>query len=53
MLYNLKNKIGRKWFDFRARGVLRLQPLKLADDANAPVVLSQLQHKDVLMYLVV
>lgn len=52
MLYNFKNKLGRKWFDYRARGVLRSQPLKMVDDANAPLVLSQLQHKDVLMYLV-
>ncbi|ODU12271.1 MAG: hypothetical protein ABS91_01905 [Thiobacillus sp. SCN 64-35] len=51
MFYNLKNKLGRAWFDHRARGVLRSLPVTLVKDANAPAVLSQVQHKDVLMYL--
>ena len=51
MFYKQKNQFRRWWFDRRIRGVLDTAPLRLADDPTEPVVLSQLQHKDVLMYL--
>ncbi len=51
MFYKQKSQWQRWWFDRRIRGVLDTPPLLLAIDSAAPVVLSQLQHKDVLMYL--
>lgn len=50
MFYTQKNQLRRWWFDLRTQGVLRSPPLVLGD-AAAPLLLSQLQHKDVLMYL--
>lgn len=50
MFYTRKNQLRRWWFDLRTQGVLRSPPLILGD-AAAPLLLSQLQHKDVLMYL--
>jgi hypothetical protein len=50
MFYNQKNQLRRWWFDLTTQGVLRSPPLILGD-AAAPLLLSQLQHKDVLMYL--
>lgn len=50
MFYKLKDKLGRRWFNYRSRAVLRSAPLILGDVAS-PAILSQLQHKDVLMYL--
>lgn len=51
MFYKQKNQIQRWWFDRGIRGILETPPLRLSDDGGAPAVLSQLQHKDVLMYL--
>lgn len=50
MLYKLKDHLRRRFFARRVRYLLETPPIKLADD-SAPLVLSQLQHKDVLMYL--
>lgn len=51
MFYKYRNQLLRWWFDRRIRGVLDTLPLRLAEERSAPAVLSQLQHKDVLMYL--
>lgn len=50
MFYKLKDRLRRGYFSRRVQGLLHTAPLELGD-ATAPVVLSQLQHKDVLMYL--
>lgn len=51
MFHNLKGQVGRELFNRRCVGVLDTPPVQL-DDTRAAMVLSQLQHKDVLMYLV-
>jgi hypothetical protein len=51
MFHNLKGQVGRELFNRRCTAVLDTPPVVL-DDARAVMVLSQLQHKDVLMYLV-
>lgn len=51
MFYKQKNQMQRWWFDRSIRGILETPPLCLPGDVGAPAVLSQLQHKDVLMYL--
>src|SRR5262245_46250257 len=50
MFYQLKDRIRRARFAAECNGVLRSPPLVL-DAASDLVVLSQVQHKDVLMYL--
>ena len=50
MFYKLKDQLRRGFFSRRVQGLLHTAPLELGDPAG-PVVLSQLQHKDVLMYL--
>lgn len=50
MFYKLKDRLRRGIFSQRVQGLLHSAPIELGD-ATAPVVLSQLQHKDVLMYL--
>lgn len=50
MFYRQKNQWQRWWFDKRARGVLDAPPVRL-DEGGALAVLSQLQHKDLIMYL--
>jgi hypothetical protein len=50
MFYKQKDKLRRWLFAHQVRGVLDTPPLRLAGGA-ATLVLSQLQHKDVLMYL--
>ncbi|HEX7972166.1 MAG TPA: hypothetical protein VF501_08120 [Thiobacillus sp.] len=50
MFYRQKNQLQRWWFARNIRSVLNTPPLGLGGGA-APAVLSQLQHKDVLMYL--
>ena len=50
MFYKYKNSLQRWRFARRVRGVFDTAPIRLGD-ASAPSVLSQLQHKDVLMYL--
>lgn len=51
VLYRLRNKIGRTYFSLLSRGVLDTAPLKCAD-ANGLTVLTLLQKKDLIMYLV-
>lgn len=50
MLFSLKDKMRRARFAKRVAGLLDSAPLRL-DDALGLHVLSQLQHKDVLLYL--
>jgi hypothetical protein len=50
MFYKLKDRIRRMRFARACEGVLRAAPVRL-DTASRMVVLSQLQHKDVLMFL--
>ena len=50
MFYKQKDRLRRSYFSWRVQGLLHTAPLELGD-ASAPVLLSQLQHKDVLMYL--
>ena len=51
MFYQLKDRLRRGRFSRRVQHLLHTAPLELACNASAPAVLSQLQHKDVLMYL--
>src|SRR5512143_1663550 len=50
MFYKLKERLRRGYFSHRVHGLRHTAPIKLGD-STAPAVLSQLQHKDVLMYL--
>ena len=50
MFYKLKDRLRRGYFSHRVQGMLGTAPLALGG-ASSPAVLSQLQHKDVLMYL--
>lgn len=50
MFYKLKDRFRRARFASQVQGILDTSPVVMGDDA-APWVLSQLQHKDVLMYL--
>jgi len=50
MLYELKDRMRRARFAGACSGVLRTAPVAL-DEAADVVLLSQIQHKDVLMFL--
>ena len=50
MFYGMKDRMRRARFANACKGVLRTDPVAV-DDASPLVVLSQLQHKDVLMFL--
>lgn len=50
MFYGLKDKLRRRIFNHRTRGILRSAPARLSHDSPA-ILLSQLQHKDVGMFL--
>src|SRR5256885_13077717 len=50
MLYELKDRMRRARFAAECGGVLRTTPVAL-DPAAELVLLSQVQHKDVLMFL--
>lgn len=50
MFYKLKDRLRRSYFSSRVQGILHTAPVELGD-TTAPILLSQLQHKDVLMYL--
>lgn len=50
MLYTLKDTIRRSRFAWQCKGVLHSAPVAL-DSSSELALLSQLQHKDVLMYL--
>jgi hypothetical protein len=49
MFYKQKDRLRRWWFVHQTRCVLDSAPIEL--DAAGPTLLSQLQHKDVQMYL--
>lgn len=50
MFYKLKDRIGRSRFTDRCEAVLRTAPVEL-DASSTLALVSQLQHKDVLMFL--
>lgn len=50
VFYALKDRLRRTAFGMQIRGILDTPPLVLKDDLNLQV-LTQLQHKDLLMYL--
>ncbi|AOF84429.1 hypothetical protein BSY239_1524 [Hydrogenophaga sp. RAC07] len=50
MFYRLKDYVRRLVFDFQIQDVLKVQPVKLDPNSKA-VVLTQLQHKDMRMFL--
>lgn len=50
MLFSLRRKLVRAWFDHQCRGILRTPPVETVD---APLtVVSMVSHADVRMYLV-
>lgn len=50
MFYRLKDRLRRQWFASQCKDILNTPPVALSNDSNL-AVLSQLQHKDVLMFL--
>lgn len=50
MFYKQKDKLRRWFFSRQVRALLDTPPLQISG-GTGPLVLSQLQHKDVLMYL--
>lgn len=50
MFYGIKDKLKRLKFDFQVRDVLRTPPARISPGSPA-VILSQLQHKDLRMFL--
>lgn len=50
MFYSLKDRLKRVTFDYRVRGILHTPPARIVADSPA-VILTQLQHKDVRMFL--
>lgn len=50
MLYKFRDKIGRAGFKRKCAAILHTSPI-VVDDSCGLLVLSQLQHKDVLMFL--
>jgi len=50
MFYGLKDRLKRLNFDFRVRGILKTPPARFVPDSPA-VILTQLQHKDVRMFM--
>jgi hypothetical protein len=51
MLYNLRTKLNKRWFDYRARGIFNT-PRVTCTAASNVIVLSQLHHPDLTMYMV-
>lgn len=51
MFYKQKDRLRRWIFSRQVRSVFDTPPVRLTDVETAPLVLSQLQHKDVTMYL--
>ncbi len=51
MFHTLRKRLATAWFDLGVRGIERTPPLRCAPGAS-PVVVSQLCHRDVSMYLV-
>lgn len=50
MLYNLKKKLNQAWFDYQCSGIKKTSPVS-CDPASELVVVSQLYHPDLVMYL--
>lgn len=50
MFYSLKDRFRRLNFDYRVRKILHTPPARIVADSPA-VILTQLQHKDVRMFL--
>ena len=50
MFYKLKDRLRRRHFASQVQNLLDTPAITLGD-ASSPIVLSQLQHKDLLMYL--
>jgi hypothetical protein len=50
MFYRLRERLGRSYFAWRTQGIYATPPLELSQEG--PVVLSQLCHKDVGLYLI-
>lgn len=50
MLFRLRSRLNHGWLDLGIRGVLRTPPVR-CDPAGDFVVLTQLCHRDLLMYL--
>jgi hypothetical protein len=50
MFYGIKDKLKRWKYDFQVRDVLRTPPARISAQSSA-VILSQLQHKDLRMFL--
>jgi len=51
MFSGLRSKLNKRWFNWQARGIYQTAPVS-GDPASPLVVLSQLHHPDVTMYLV-
>lgn len=50
MLYAIKNKINRHWFNFRCAGVYKTPPV-MGDSSSNVIIVSQLYHPDLTMYM--
>lgn len=50
LIQRLRNRLDRRWFDFRSGGVYQTPPV-VCDPGSAIVVVSQLHHPDMTMYL--
>lgn len=51
MFFKIKSQVGRELFDRHCRGILTVPPARTLASSGT-LVISQLQHKDLLMYLV-
>lgn len=51
MFYSLRARLKKQWFSFNARRILSTPPVS-CDKDSAIVILSQLHHPDLIMYLV-
>lgn len=51
MLFKLRSKVGRSLFNYYVREVLRLPAVETDATANL-IIVSQVQHKDLMLYLV-
>lgn len=50
MLNRIKRKLDRAWFNFRCAGIYATPPVK-CDDTSHVVIISQLHHPDLTMYM--
>jgi len=51
MFFSIRNKINKKWFDWRVRKIFETRPAK-CDPASNLIILSQLYHPDMAMFMV-